>query len=105
MIYFAGPANDSLSSKVMKDETMVSTVSPSITCPFLPPRHLSVSHVTVKQFCREERRFQYRHDRLLCEVRRLGYACIIFSVGLRLFVFSFSFSVEKILGIKSAKSY
>ena len=60
MMYFAGPANDSLSSKAMNDETMVSTVSPSITCPFLPPRHLSVSRVTVKQFCREERRFRAR---------------------------------------------
>ena len=102
-MYFAGPAKDSLSSKVMNDETMVSTVSPSITCPFLPPRHLSVSRVTVKQFCREERRFQYRYDRLFCEVRRPGYACIVFSRTSRRFFFLFS--VEKILGIKSAKSY
>ena len=50
MMYFAASANDSLSSKVMNDETMVSTVSPHITCPFLPPRHLSVSHVTVNNF-------------------------------------------------------
>ena len=65
---------------------MIPTVSPSITCPFLPPRHLSVSHVTVKQFCREERWFQYRYDRLflwsekagLCLHRFLAYVSSFF---------------------------
>ena len=90
------------SRKVMNDGTMVSTVSSSITCPFLTPRHLSVSHVTVKQFCREERRFQYRYDWLFCEVRRPGYASIIFSrTSRRLFILFFCW--EKYMGDKIRK--
>ena len=97
-MYFAAPANDSLSSKVMNDETMISTVSPRITCPFLPPRHLSVSHVIVTQFCREacDSGSSTGMSDLFCEVRRPGYACIVFSRTSRRF--SFPFSVEKILG-------
>ena len=71
--------------------------------PFLAtsgPRHLSVSHVTVKQFCREERRFQYRYDQLflwsekagLCLHRFLAY---VSSCLLRLVVFLSLFLLRK----------
>ena len=95
MASFAAPAIDNLFSNAMSAETMISDCISKHNLPFLASTSsFGLTRCDGETFIGREGRFQYRYDRLFSLVFSRTSPC-----------FPFSFSVEKVLGIKSAKSY